>query len=149
MQSFDDMHVTFRDDTQRQRYAVLSQCPMAPTRYPDQHCMGTLGIEPSVRYLCNQLQWEEYADAMNVTYRNLTLEFLSSLDYEPYVDSGYISFRLFGTDYTFNHKEFGDLLGFQTTPDAIPELPLGYFMSRDIDKFWSDITGGGGPDPST
>ena len=85
-----------------------------------------------------------------MTYRNLTIEFLNSFDFEPYVvrDSCVI-FILFGTQYSFTQKEFGDLLGFQTTSDAILELPMGYFMSRDIEKFWSDITGGGGSYPST
>src|SRR4051812_40315832 len=105
----------------------------------------------SVRYLCNQLNWEEYADDIYVTYRNLTLEFLSSLDYEPYVDNGdamgYINFRLFGTEYVFNLKQFGNLLGFQTGHDVIPELQLSYYMNKDIDKFWSDITNGGSLDP--
>lgn len=31
----------------------------------------------------------------------------------------------------------------------MPEIPLGYFMQDEIDKFWSDITGGGSPGPST
>lgn len=30
----------------------------------------------------------------------------------------------------------------------MPELPVGDFMQNELDKFWSDITGGGGPDPS-
>ena len=100
MQSFDDMHVVFRDEIHRKRYVVLSERPMLPTRYPDPDFMETLGLEASERYLFIQLQWEEYVDAMHVTYRNLTLEFLSSIIYEPYIgiDSqrGYINFRLFG-----------------------------------------------------
>ena len=144
------MHVSFQDDTQRQRYAVLSQRPMAPTRYPDQIFMEALGFEANIKYLCNQLKWDEYADDLNVTYRNLTLEFLSSFEFEPYNgQDGYLTFRLFGIEYCFTQREFGDLLGFQTTPDAIPELPVGYFMTRDIEKFWRDITAGGSLDPST
>ena len=147
------MHIIFKDEIQRKRYVVQSQHPMFPTWYPDQNYMETLGLEPSVRYLCSQLQWEEYVDAMNVTYRNLTLEFLSSLNYEPYIGRGFqrghINFRMFGIEYTFNHKEFVDLLGFQCGLDAMPELPVGYFMQDEIDKFWSDITNRGIPDPST
>lgn len=90
---------------------------------------------------------------MHVTYRNLTLEFLSSLSYEPCIgigsQRGYINFRLFGIEYTFNHKEFSELLSFQCGLDAMLEIPLGYFMQDEIDKFWSDIIGGGSHDPST
>lgn len=112
---------------------------MLPTRYLDESCMEALGIEASVRYLCHQLSWDEYADDIHMIYRNLILDFLDSLDYEPYVsnedDRGRISFRMFGTDYSFTQKQFGDLLGFQVGPDVIPELPMKYFMNRDINKF--------------
>ena len=105
---------------------------MAPTRYPDQICMEALGFKASIKYLCNQLKWDEYADDLNVTYRNLTLEFLSSFEFEPYNgQDGYLTFRLFGIEYYFTQREFGDLLGFQTTPDDIPELPVSYFMTRN------------------
>lgn len=56
---------------------------------------------------------------------------------------------MFGIEYTFNHKEFDELLGFQCGIDVMPEIPLGYFIQDEIDKFWNDITGGGNPDPST
>jgi hypothetical protein len=112
--------------------------------------MDALGIEPSIRFLCHQLQWDEFADDMNNTYRNLTLEFLSSFAYDPYSGpDGHVVFRLFGTEYSFSQKEFGDLLGFQTTPDAILETSMGDFLSREVEKFWSNISGGGSQDPST
>lgn len=113
--------------------------------------MDALGIfESSIRFLCHQLQWDEFADDMNNTYRNLTLEFLSSFTYDLYsIPDGHAVFRLFRTEYSFMQKEFDDLLGFQTTPDAIPETPMGYFLSREVEKFWSDISGGGSQDPST
>ncbi|KAI5399614.1 hypothetical protein KIW84_064804 [Lathyrus oleraceus] len=136
MQNFDDMHVVFIDDSQRGRYIVLYQRPMAPTRYPDKDCMDALGIEPSIRFLCHQLQWNEFADNVNNTYRNLTLEFLSSFAYDPYSGpDGHAVFRLFGIEYSFIQKEFGDLLGFQTTPNDIPKTPMGYFLSREVEKF--------------
>ncbi|KAI5409659.1 hypothetical protein KIW84_055195 [Lathyrus oleraceus] len=129
MQDFDDMHVAYRDDAQRERYIALYQRPMAPTCYPDQHCMEALGIKPSIQFLSRQLHWDEFADDLSNTYRNLTLEFLSSFDYDPYSGpDGYAAFRLFRVEYSFSQKEFGDLLGFQTTPDAIPETPMGYFL---------------------
>lgn len=95
---------------------VLSERPMLPTRYPDPTCLEALGLEVSIRYMCYQLQWEEYAEAMNVTYQNLTLEFLSSLTHQPNhgrrFRRGLITFGLLGHEYKFNHKEFANLLGF-------------------------------------
>jgi hypothetical protein len=59
------------------------------------------------------IQWDEFADDLSNTYRNLTLEFLSSFDYDPYSGpDGYAVFRLFGIEYSFSQKELGDLLGF-------------------------------------
>lgn len=116
MANFDGMDVIFRDDSKISCFSSLSSCHMLPTRYPNQICMEGLGIEASVRYLCHQLSWDEYADDINVTYRNLTLEFLSSLNYETYVrrgdEGGRINFRIFDTEYSFTLKQFGDLLGF-------------------------------------
>lgn len=67
---------------------VLYERPMLPTRYPDPNCLEALGIEAIMKYLCNQLQWDKYSDTINVTYRHLPLEFLSSLIYEPYIGRG-------------------------------------------------------------
>ena len=70
---------------------------------------------------------------------NLTLEFLSSLNYELYIgrgfQRGYINYWLFGIEYTFNRNEFADLLGFQCGIDVMPEFLVGYFMQDEIDKF--------------
>ena len=78
----DGMVVIFRDEAQKARFATLSARPMVPTRYPDQSCMEALGIEPSIRYLCNQLSWDSYADDVHKTYRNLTLQFLRTIIHE-------------------------------------------------------------------
>ena len=64
------------------------------------------------------------------------MELLSSFDYDPYSGpDGYAAFRLFGVEYSFSQKEFGDLLGFQTTPDAILKTPMGYFLGKEVEKF--------------
>ena len=67
------MHVAFRDDAQIEHYISLHQRPMAPTLYPDQHCMEALGIEPSIRFLSYQLHWDEFVGDLSNTYRNLAL----------------------------------------------------------------------------
>lgn len=101
------MIVQFRDDNQRNRYAVLSERPMLSTRYPNSTCMKDLGIEKNIHYLCNQIEWDEYAEDKHVTYRNLTLEFLISLIYDPSPGRGFhssqISFRLFRHEYKLIH----------------------------------------------
>ena len=39
--------------------------------------MEALGLEPSIKFLCGQLQWDEYVVDLNMTYIKLTMEFLS------------------------------------------------------------------------
>lgn len=89
IQNLDDMHVHFRDDIQKKRYETLSERPVLRTRYPDSRCLETIGIETNTRLMCSQLDWDEYLESKNVTYRSLTLEFLSSLTYEPYSGQGF------------------------------------------------------------
>lgn len=118
---------------------VLSKRLMLPTRYPNPSCLEALGLKESIRYPCYQVQWEEYVEVMNVTYQNLTLELLGSLTHQPNHGRGFrrglITFRLFGKKYKFNHKEFANLLGFQSGLDDVPELPIGNFMQEEIDTF--------------
>lgn len=115
MQNFDGMHVHFRDDIQKKRYKALSERLMLPTRYPDSDCLKALGIEPNIRSMFNQSD-----------YRNLTLKLLSSLTYEPYNGHGFnrgnITFGLFGHKYTYNHRKFTKLLGFQYGQVAVAEV---------------------------
>lgn len=44
------------------------------------------------------------------------------------MDRGRNVFRLFGHDYTFNHNEIGDMLGFQTGQDASTKVLGDNFM---------------------
>lgn len=147
------MHVHFRDDIQKKHYEALSKRPMQPTRYPDSYCLETLGIEPNIRSMCSQLDWDEYSKSKNVTYRNLTLEFLSSLAYEPYSGRGFnrgnITFRLFRHEYTYNYREFAKLLGFQYGPAVVAEISYDRDTQDKLDTFWGAITTKGNLDPST
>lgn len=94
---------------------------------------------------------EEYSDAKNVTYQNLTLEFPSSLIYQPYngirINRGFINFRLFGWEYKFNIHEFARILGFQYGPIAAAEVPYDRNMEEELATFWKAITSGGNTDP--
>lgn len=132
---------------------ALSERPMLLTRYPNSHYLEALCIEPSIRYMCNQLEWDEYTKPKKVTYRNPTLELLSSLTYLPYRGRGFkkilITFRLFGHEYTFNHREFVNLLGFQFGPVVVVEVPYDWSMQDAMDTFWGVITTEGNPGLTT
>ena len=73
------------------------------------------------------------------TYRNLTLEFLSSLIYFPThgfaLRRGLIIFRLFGITFKFNHKELGELLGFPNGIGVYHETQEECLGFRELDYF--------------
>src|ERR1051325_1064206 len=117
------METTFRGRNQRRRFEALSQRDISLTMYHDEPTMDALGITESVYYMLNQLGWEKaHLKSRFITYRELTLEFLSSLVYIPKhgvgARKGIIAFRLFGIEFTYNHRDLADLLGFPNGPFA-------------------------------
>lgn len=78
------MEIVFKNGAQRRRYEILAQKEVVLSIYPNGPTMTTLGIRDSVMYLLNQLGWDTFAVRKRFsTYRVLTLEFLSSLSYNP------------------------------------------------------------------
>lgn len=73
------------------------------------------------------------------TYKNLTLEFLSSYEYNPSVGidrvQGFATFRLFGKEYQLTHDELAKLLAFQCGTQAYAEVPVGDDMQWELDFF--------------
>src|ERR1044072_6587770 len=106
------METTFRGRNQRRRFEALSQRDIGLTLYHDEPTMDTLGIRDSVLYLFNQLVWEKaHIKSRFITYRELTLEFLSSLVYIPEhgvgARKGIIAFRLFGIEFRSEERRVG------------------------------------------
>lgn len=86
-------------------------------------------------------------------YRRLTLEFLSSLYYDPNKGIGFsrglATFRLFGTKYHFNHREIVELLRFPSGPDAYTIALDDAFVDLDLKFLWGTITGNYHPESHT
>lgn len=84
MQQVDTMDITFRTRAHMRHFEVLAQREMTLTIYPDGPSMTKLGVIDSVMYLLNQLGWENFDVIRRFSsYHSLTLEFLSSLSYDP------------------------------------------------------------------
>ena len=152
MSRVDNMPVSFRGRNQRTKYGVLSEREMLPTIYPHHGAMTALGIRDSVLFLLNQIGWDSSRlMTCYATYRNLTLEFLSSLIYFPThgfaLRRGLIIFRLFGITFKFNHKELGELLGFPNGIGVYHETQEEYLGFRELDYFWGSISGILNPEP--
>lgn len=126
---------------------------MALTIYPDGHSLTKLGIRDSVMYLLNQLGWHNFAVRRRFrSYCILTLEFLSSLSYDPTrgigFNKGLITFRLFGIDYRYNHHELAELLGFPNGPDIFTIRQEEVLMELQLDYFLGSITRNNHPEPN-
>src|ERR1043165_6489734 len=143
MSRVDDMPVSFRGRNQRTKYGVLSEREMLPTIYLHHGTMATLGIRDSVLFLLNQIGWDNSRlMTCYATYRNLTLEFLSSLTYIPTHGlaqrRGLILFRFFGINFKFNHMELGELLGFPNGIGVYHETQEEQLGFRELDNFRSE-----------
>src|SRR3954471_683938 len=84
MQRVDYMGITFRGRGQVRRFEALADREMTPTIYVDDRAMNALGIRESVLYWIHQIGWDTSPIMRRFnTYRKITLEFLSSLNYLP------------------------------------------------------------------
>ncbi|KAI5402747.1 hypothetical protein KIW84_050377 [Lathyrus oleraceus] len=124
---------------------------MHPNFYADDYAMTVLGLRDSVLYLLNQIGWETTPIRRQfVTYRRLTLEFLSSLIYLPNhgkgINRGFIQFRMFNMEYQYNIREFTSLLGFPTSFDTFTMNQEDLFEYRELEHFWGSLTGNDEPE---
>ena len=145
------LETTFRGINQKRKFEELSKRNIGITLYHDEPTMNALGILDSVMYLFNQLGWEKaLIKTRFATYRELTFEFLSSLVHLPEhgkgTRKGFISFRLFGINFVYNHKDLADLLGFPSGPFAFSTTQV-ELMDIELDYFWGTLTGNYHPDP--
>ena len=98
MGQIDRMGIKFRGKAQKQKFEELAEREMLPSLYADDWAMTALGLSESVLYLLSQIGWETTPIRRQfVTYRRLTLEFLSSLIYLPShgkgISRGFIQFE--------------------------------------------------------
>ena len=126
---------------------------MCPTIYANDHAMTTLGIRKSVMYLLHQIGWDTAPIRRRFcTYKRPTLEFLSTLSFIPNHGMGFnrglITFRMFNMDYTYNLREFSQLLGFPFGPDVISMTQENLLPVSELDYFWGSIAGINHPEPS-
>ncbi|CAJ2652679.1 unnamed protein product [Trifolium pratense] len=107
--------------------------------------MIALGISESVRYLVHQLGWDNFIFSDLSTFRNLTLEFLSSFKYEPnrgtYLHGGLVTFRMLGHTYHLTTHEIAEILGVPSGLNAFTKVQDDSFMDSELDYYWGSISG--------
>ncbi|KAI5437180.1 hypothetical protein KIW84_023340 [Lathyrus oleraceus] len=122
MGQIDRMGIKFRGKAQKQKFEELAAREMLPSLYADDWAMTALGLRESVLYLLSQIGWETSLIRRHfVTYRRLTLEFLSSLIYLP------------------SHGK-GISRGFPTSLDTFTVSQEELFEYRELEYFWGSLT---------
>lgn len=110
-----------------------------PPDIPTSLSLVSLGLRDSVCYMFSKMSWDRFSVAKHPTYKNLTMEFLSSFGYHPNIGlipaRGITSFRLFRRDYRLNHIELARLPAFQHGPHVYSEVPSEDDMHAELELF--------------
>ncbi|CAJ2661735.1 unnamed protein product [Trifolium pratense] len=120
--------------------------------FPHDTTMNALGITASVKFLINQLGWDNLDLSSFPTYRNLTIEFLSSFVTYPHYglspDKGQTRFRLFGVDCHYSYRNMADLMKVPSSPDAATKVQEDAFMDYELSNLWGSISGEPNAEPA-
>ena len=91
------------------------------TRHYDEDLLARLRMLDDIRWLFTRGGMSHFLELKEHTYRDLTLEFLSTLHVEvtkgPQCQAGYISFYLQGQLYELNLGTFNSIFGFPPRMD--------------------------------
>ena len=110
----DTLGIEFRHQDHLNQFLRLSARPIKPTRFYDVTASQALYVDGDVAQLFNQVGWGNWLDLHALTYKRLTLEFLSTLTVLRSAESGNprrISFQLMGQHYTRNVGQINDAFG--------------------------------------
>lgn len=110
----DTLGIEFRDQEFLQNFLRLSARPIRPTRFYDVTASQELYVDGDVAQLFHQVGWDNWLNLHALTYKRLTLEFLSTLTVLRSEGSGNprnISFQLMGQRYTRNIGQINDAFG--------------------------------------
>ena len=125
-----------------EHYNCLSSRSVVATRYYDDELLVQLGLLEDIRWLFGRGGMEHFTERKDHTYRDLTLEFLSTLHVEvtsgAQCQAGYLSFYLLGQFYELNLSAFNEIFGFPPSLDVtLRKVPRQFNPSA----FWFIIAG--------
>ncbi|MCI43634.1 hypothetical protein A2U01_0064872, partial [Trifolium medium] len=98
-----------------------------------------------MKFMINQLRWDNLNLSSLPTYRNLTIEFLSSFKYAPNygysIHKGLARFRLFGIPYRYSHRDIAEFMSVPNGTDVATKVQEGEYMDYELQNFWGSISG--------
>jgi len=123
-------------------YNCLNERVVVATRYYDEDLKARLGMLDDIRWLFARGGMSQFLDLREHTYRDLTLEFLSTLHIEvtrgPQCQAGYISFYLQGQLYELKLGAFNSIFSFLPSMD-LPNHQVPRKFNPDV--FWGELLG--------
>jgi len=123
-------------------YNCLSSHSVVATRCYDENLLVQMGLLEDIRWLFAWSGMEHFIERKDHTYRDFTLQFLSTLHVKvtsgAQCQEGYISFYLLGQFYEFNFSVFSEIFGFPPSLDVtLRAVPRPF----NPNAFWLEITG--------
>ena len=124
------------------RYNCLNKHMVVATRYYHEELLARLGILDDIVWLFVKGSMGHFLKSKEHTYRNLTLEFLSTFHVEvtrgPQCQAGYISFYLQVQFYELNLGTFNSIFDFSPSMD-LPncQVPCEF----KLNAFWAELLG--------
>jgi len=124
------------------RHNCLNERIAAATRYYDEALLARLGMLDDIRWLFVTCRIGHFLELKECTYRDLTLEFLSTLHEEatrgPQCQVRYISFYLQGQLYELSLGTFNSIFGFPPSMDlSNRQVPREF----NPNAFWGELSG--------
>ncbi|KAI5388149.1 uncharacterized protein LOC127100949 isoform X2 [Lathyrus oleraceus] len=143
--------ILFEEPDHHERYAILAQRRLIPTRYMCDATLDELGLKEEVHRMFHNIGMLEFMQFEAPTFVRITLEFFSTVEFKmrrKWTGSemefyGKLTFRLFDEDHELSMEELGGIL---RLPVSGPEAPPDTFSAVD---FWMAITGKNGYNPSS
>src|SRR4051812_34728175 len=138
--------IIFTNPAHEVRYSRHVRRKITPSRYMCSETLSALGLSDEINRMFHVLGILEFMHCEALTYERITLEFLSSVNFqlqsvmedEYHCHSGTMTFRLYNEDHTLTVEELGAVLHLPIYGrGAIPS----YFSPS---TFWNSITKEGG-----
>jgi len=110
----DTLGIEFRHEDYLNQFMRLSARPIRPTRFYDVTASQELYVDGDVAQLFHQVGWDNWLNLHALTYKRLTLEFLSTLTVLRSEESGNprsITFQLMGENYTRSVGQINEAFG--------------------------------------
>jgi len=120
----------------------LNECAIVATRYYDEDFLARLGMLDDIRWLFARGGMSQFLELKEHTYRDLILEFLSTLHVEvtrgPQCQARYISFYLQDQLYELNLGTFNNTFSFPPRMDLANRQVPDEFNPHAL---WGELSG--------